>query len=130
MPLRQCPKRRSIIQWTPSCKPGKVRFVYEGHVEDVRVFRATLNLPDSHKKKMLKVTTNDFEDDIGHPRGRVRYAGLRIASSDVNIRWVWRVEDAIRAKATESQRLENCWLIRRHAVRIKQESVTRYLGQL
>jgi hypothetical protein len=83
-----CPDPHAdIIQWTPSCKPGKARFVYEGHIEHRRVFRAMLKLPDSHEKKMFKVSANDFEHDIGQPRGRVRYADLRITSSDVNIRW-------------------------------------------
>jgi hypothetical protein len=76
-----------IIQWTPSCKTGKARFVYEGHIEDERIFRAMLKLPDSQDKKMFKLSVDDFHNNVSQPWGSVRYSTLKITSSDVNVRW-------------------------------------------
>jgi hypothetical protein len=76
-----------VVQWTPSCQTGKARFVYEGQIEDERIFRAMLGLPGKHEKKMFKMSAGDFHDNVGKPWDSVRYATLKITSSDVNIRW-------------------------------------------
>jgi hypothetical protein len=76
------------VQWTPSCKTGKARFVHEGHIEDERIFKAMFGLPDAHNKKMFKMTRMDFADVVGCPQGKVRYSLLEITGADVNIRWI------------------------------------------
>jgi hypothetical protein len=69
------------------CKTGKARFIYEGHIEDERIFRTMLGLPDNNEKNMFEMSAGDFHHNAGEPRGSVRYSTLKITSSDVNIRW-------------------------------------------
>jgi hypothetical protein len=70
------------------CKTGKARFVYEGHIEDERIFKAMLGLPDNHDKNMFKIPLDDFHANVGSPRASVRYSSLNVTGSDVNIRWM------------------------------------------
>ncbi|KAF2275263.1 uncharacterized protein EI97DRAFT_82381 [Westerdykella ornata] len=76
-----------LMTWKPSCKTGTARFTYGASIRDEAVFKRMLKLPESHKKKMFKMPLHDFYDNVGHPRGKVRYSILRMSGSDVNIRW-------------------------------------------
>lgn len=46
-----------------------------------------LRLPETHSKKAFKIPLNDFYNNVGIPRGTVRYDTLHVTGSDINVKW-------------------------------------------
>lgn len=61
------------LQWKPSCKTGSAKWVYDGVCADAEVFGAMLGLGGPPTFKTKKMTSDEFQNNVGQVHGSVRY---------------------------------------------------------
>ena len=63
---------RTLWQWRPACKNNSAKWVYDGVCPDPEVFGAMLGLGGPPKFKQKKMTSQEFQDQVGWIQGHAR----------------------------------------------------------